>query len=72
MKAGAGFRRVTRALHGSGTMRRRLAKLCLSSALLLGVLGGAVGAQPLKVGSTPTGLPFTFLDTKTKDRKSVV
>ncbi|KND61847.1 ABC transporter amino acid-binding protein [Candidatus Burkholderia verschuerenii] len=28
------------------------------------VLGGAAHAETLKVGSTPTGVPFTFLDTK--------
>ncbi len=53
-------------------MGRRLAKLCLSSALLLGVLGAPVGAQALKVGSTPTGLPFTFLDTKTNSIQGVM
>ena len=53
-------------------MGRRLAKLCLSSALLLGVLGAPVGAQALKVGSTPTGLPFTFLDTKTNTIQGVM
>jgi len=53
-------------------MRRRLASLCLSSALLLGVLGNAVSAQPLRVGATPTGLPFTFLDTKTNTIQGVM
>jgi polar amino acid transport system substrate-binding protein len=53
-------------------MRRRLAKLCLTSALFVGCLCGAVAAQPLKVGATPTGLPFTFLDTKTNTIQGVM
>ena len=53
-------------------MRRRLASLCLSSALLFGLLGHASRAQPLKVGATPTGLPFTFLDTKTNTIQGVM
>ena len=37
--------------------------LALAAALALG--GGAAGAQTvMKVGSTPTGVPFTFLDPK--------
>lgn len=35
-------------------------------AMVAGVtLSGTAGAETLKVGSTPTGVPFTFLDTKT-------
>src|SRR3546814_11547822 len=37
------------------------------------VLGGAAQAQTvLKVGSTPTGSPFTFLDTKTNSIEGVM
>src|SRR3546814_12336239 len=37
------------------------------------VLGGAAQAQTvLKVGSTPTGSPFTFLDTKTNTIEGVM
>lgn len=36
------------------------------------VAGGAVSAQAVKVGSTPTGSPFTFLDTKTNTIEGVM
>jgi len=37
----------------------------LFAALLLSVVPPALAQPVLKVGSTPTGIPFTFLDTKT-------
>jgi polar amino acid transport system substrate-binding protein len=44
------------------------------AALALGVAGGlpAQAQQTLKVGSTPTGTPFTFLDTKTNTIQGVM
>jgi polar amino acid transport system substrate-binding protein len=44
---------------------KRLAQLALA-ALLIGAAAPASAEQVLKVGSTPTGIPFTFLDTKTQ------
>jgi polar amino acid transport system substrate-binding protein len=41
------------------------ATLALTMAGVLGTAGGAWAQQVMKVGSTPTGAPFTFLDTKT-------
>ena len=32
----------------------------------------AAGAQTYKVGATPTGVPFTFLDTKTNSIQGVM
>ncbi len=51
-----------------------LRKLCISIAVLAGLaLPLPAGAQPvLKVGSTPTGIPFTFLDTKTNTIQGVM
>ncbi len=41
-------------------------KTLLAGALLLAALAAPAGAQHiLRVGATPTGMPFTFLDTKT-------
>ena len=46
----------------------------IAAALALGVAGSlpAYGQQTLKVGSTPTGTPFTFLDTKTNTIQGVM
>ncbi len=51
-------------------MRRLLPSLCLSLALL--IPGPARAEPPLRVGATPTGLPFTFLDTKTNTIQGVM
>ena len=37
----------------------------LAAALGLGLIGASDAQQVVRVGSTPTGIPFTFLDTKT-------
>ncbi|SJZ71751.1 polar amino acid transport system substrate-binding protein [Enhydrobacter aerosaccus] len=45
----------------------------LASGLVATLFGGAAQAQQvLKVGSTPTGIPFTFLDTKTNTIQGVM
>jgi len=44
---------------------KRLAQFTLA-ALLFAAAAPASAEQVLKVGSTPTGIPFTFLDTKTQ------
>ena len=44
---------------------KRLAQLALA-ALLISAAAPSSAEQVLKVGSTPTGIPFTFLDTKTQ------
>lgn len=52
-------------------MNRRTSLLaCL--ALALGVAVSPANADALKVGSTPTGVPFTFLDTKTNTIQGVM
>lgn len=43
--------------------RRHL--LGVGAGLMSGASAGHAQSQPLKVGSTPTGIPFTFLDTRT-------
>lgn len=51
-------------------MRNLFPGLCLALALLA---GGHARAEPaLRVGATPTGLPFTFLDTKTNTIQGVM
>lgn len=42
------------------------------AALLLAASGPAFAQQVLKVGSTPTGVPFTFLDTKTDQIEGIM
>jgi len=46
-------------------------RLALAAALALSA-GAASAQQTLKVGSTPTGIPFTFLDTKTNTIQGVM
>ncbi len=48
-------------------------RILVAVALLSGiVLGPAAAQQVRKVGSTPTGIPFTFLDTKTNTIQGVM
>jgi polar amino acid transport system substrate-binding protein len=49
-------------------------EVLIAATLALGVAGSlpAYGQQTLKVGSTPTGTPFTFLDTKTNTIQGVM
>jgi len=48
------------------SLRKFAAALVLSCLVGLAVTSGAnADDKVLKVGSTPTGIPFTFLDTKT-------
>jgi polar amino acid transport system substrate-binding protein len=42
------------------------------AALTLAVVNPASAQQVLKVGSTPTGVPFTFLDTKTNSIQGIM
>ena len=56
---------------------KRLVQAAIAAVALAAAIPVAVvpvsAQQVLKVGSTPTGIPFTFLDTKTnsiQDRKS--
>src|SRR6516162_10583384 len=42
------------------------------AALSLAAIAPASAQQVLKVGSTPTGVPFTFLDTKTNQIQGVM
>src|SRR5437763_9136804 len=42
------------------------------AAAFFGALAPAKAQQVLKVGSTPTGIPFTFLDTKTNSIQGVM
>lgn len=48
-------------------------RLAIAAGLSLATLASALAQQPaLKVGSTPTGVPFTFLDTKTNSIQGVM
>lgn len=46
-------------------MKLKLLAVTLASTIALGLSTNAFAQKVLKVGSTPTGIPFTFLDTKT-------
>lgn len=46
--------------------------LAAVAALALAVIAPASAQQVLKVGSTPTGIPFTFLDTKTNTIQGIM
>lgn len=51
----------------------RLKSIALSLAAALSIIAGTTAsAQTVKVGSTPTGSPFTFLDTKTNTIQGVM
>lgn len=56
------------------TRRLALSTAAATFATLCGVagMGPALAQQTLKVGSTPTGIPFTFLDTKTNTIQGVM
>ena len=49
-----------------------LLKNLTCAALTVLCIGTPVHAQALKAGSTPTGVPFTFLDTKTNSIQGVI
>lgn len=53
---------------------KRLAQLALGGVLAIcpAMSGPAMAEPTLKVGSTPTGIPFTFLDTKTNAIQGVM
>jgi polar amino acid transport system substrate-binding protein len=56
---------------GSAMIFKRLFQAATAALLLIGA--GPASAQPLlKVGSTPTGVPFTFLDTKTNSVQGIM
>ena len=42
------------------------------AAFALAAIAPASAQQVLKVGSTPTGIPFTFLDTKTNTIQGIM
>src|SRR5215471_14834749 len=57
---------------GEAVMILRKALIAFAALATLAFTSSA-GAQPvLKVGSTPTGIPFTFLDTKTNSIQGVM
>src|SRR5438270_13288578 len=53
---------------------KRLVQLTLAALLVAvpAMSGSASAQQVLKVGSTPTGIPFTFLDTKTNSIQGIM
>src|SRR5437588_2732435 len=52
-------------------MKKSIRNLAIAAAFF-GALAPAKAQQVLKVGSTPTGIPFTFLDTKTNTIQGVM
>ena len=54
-------------------MRKSFLVRAFATALLaLGLAGTSVAQQGVRVGSTPTGVPFTFLDTKTNQISGIM
>src|SRR6185369_12427862 len=57
---------------GGGAMAlKRLVQAAMAAVVLTAAMP-ASAQQVLKVGSTPTGIPFTFLDTKTNSIQGVM
>src|SRR5438445_13695642 len=52
-------------------MKKSIRSLAIAAAVV-GALAPAKAQQVLKVGSTPTGIPFTFLDTKSNSIQGVM
>src|SRR5471032_2318083 len=49
-----------------------LARAFAAAILALGLAGTSVAQQAVRVASTPTGIPFTFLDTKTNQISGIM
>jgi hypothetical protein len=49
-----------------------LVRAFAATLLALGLAGTSVAQQAVRVGSTPTGVPFTFLDTKTNQISGIM
>jgi polar amino acid transport system substrate-binding protein len=49
-----------------------LCRVLVAAALGLGLIGASDAQQVVRVGSTPTGIPFTFLDTKTNQISGIM
>lgn len=47
-------------------------RVLLAAALGLGLIGASTAQQVVRVASTPTGVPFTFLDTKTNEISGIM
>jgi polar amino acid transport system substrate-binding protein len=47
-------------------------RVLLAAALGLGLIGASTAQQVVRVASTPTGVPFTFLDTKTNQISGIM
>jgi polar amino acid transport system substrate-binding protein len=61
------------AAQGSGGLFMPFKKIVVAMVLFgLATFGASAQEQVLKVGSTPTGIPFTFLDTKTNTIEGVM
>jgi len=59
-------------LRGSVMMKRSIRGFVIAAALAGASVAPAQAQSVLKVGSTPTGIPFTFLDTKTNTIQGVM
>src|SRR5438874_1062132 len=47
-------------------------RIAIALVLCLGLTGAVHAQQAVRVGSTPTGIPFTFLDTKTNQISGIM
>ena len=51
---------------------KRLVQAAMAAVIVAAAAVPASAQQVLKVGSTPTGVPFTFLDTKTNSIQGIM
>src|SRR5450631_1571735 len=51
---------------------KSLCRVLVATALAFGLIGASSAQQVVRVGSTPTGIPFTFLDTKTNQISGIM
>ena len=49
-----------------------LVRFLVATVLGIGLIGASVAQQVVRVASTPTGIPFTFLDTKTNQISGIM
>jgi polar amino acid transport system substrate-binding protein len=51
---------------------KSIRRVLLATLLGLGLIGSSTAQQVVRVASTPTGVPFTFLDTKTNEISGIM
>jgi polar amino acid transport system substrate-binding protein len=57
---------------GSAVLAKTLCRVAAAFVIGIGLSGAGVAQQVVRVASTPTGVPFTFLDTKTNQISGIM